>query len=108
MKTIKFRIWNGKDGYCTEEFVKANLFNIIDSRPEYVQQFTGLLDKFGKEIYEGDIVDYKTESPVSDIDLSYKGRQVVEFCEETTGFGLNIADENEIVGNIYENPELLK
>lgn len=125
MKTIKFRIWNGKDKFCTNSFVKSNLYNILDTRPEYVQQFTGLLDKQGKEIYEGDIVK-----------ATLWGMTIVNFLatiEFKYGcFGIVCQDSNlasvrgdnkgkwksfyqkddwsdiEIIGNIYENPELLK
>jgi uncharacterized phage protein (TIGR01671 family) len=66
-------------------------------------QFTGIIDKNGKEIYEGDIVkSYKTFvvewEEDEDIDYGY------------IGFNLNrhYQDRYEVIGNIYENPELLK
>ena len=73
-----------------------------------LMQFTGLHDKNGKEIYEGDIVQiYKhMSSEKSEV------TQVVwdeENCEYK-GIYPNIAvwEQHEVIGNIYENPELLE
>jgi uncharacterized phage protein (TIGR01671 family) len=69
-----------------------------ETREYELMQFTGLLDKNGKEIYEGDIL---------------KGRfnGVVEWTNECAKYNngwSSFWDNSEIVGNIYENPELLK
>jgi len=79
-------------------------------RPETVGQFTGLHDKNGVEIYEGDFVEF--------VNTSYK--RVVGYIEFDDGeYKITNGDGNtslrrairtdgylEIVGNIYENPEL--
>ena len=74
--------------------------------PESVGQFTGLHDKNGKEIYEGDIVRY---------DMG--GECEVSYCigGGFAGFDLSPAFHNghqlkdvEVIGNIHDNPELLK
>ena len=104
MRTIKFR---GKDRKSGKWFVGTPENGCLDINPETVGQFTGLKDKNGKEIFEGDI--YRYDNPDSINEVSY--------CAGGgfAGFDLTPAIHNgnrlldvEVIGNIHDNPELLK
>ena len=93
-------------------------------RPTTIGQFTGLHDRNGKEIYEGDIVFWKDGSENPNhwryAKVEYYDRRAT-FCftivkcgtrEIGYQFGAEHSfggyDEIEVIGNIYDNPELLK
>lgn len=82
-----------------------------------VMQFTGLLDRNGVEIYEGDILGHTTagkKKVVSDVikwSSEPEPQEDGEFGWYATYLGYSLSEEwnkKEIIGNIYENPELLK
>ena len=115
MREIKFRAWDdGKMDYnptfgeCSFGGSYVNSFEPSEYEKRTFMQFTGLHDKNGKEIYEGDVV--KTPK--------YGNSQVVEYADINAsddmtapgmGFQFNDYPSNmEIIGNIYENPELLE
>jgi hypothetical protein len=107
-RAIKFRIWDedGKNYIAGDWSISATTGMVRGKYGEQftdltAEQFTGLLDKSGVEIYEGDIVQLQ-ESYVKPI--------VVYWNVEMTGFYPLLsqrAQRIEVVGNIHDNPELL-
>lgn len=125
MRTIKFRGFNRKNdewlqGYylqnrgahfvCPDEFATNKSWEDYEVEPDTVGQFTGLHDKNGKEIYEGDIV--KCDQFVYEI--IYKSRRIASFALRRKEdmflhyFGEAMeADECEVIGNIHDNKDLV-
>ena len=84
---------------------------------ESIGQFTGLYDKNGKEIYEGDIVIHFNHNEIIREVIFMKGSFGYWTGEEFISYASNYhfewndfykSEKIEIIGNIYENPELLK
>ncbi len=125
MKEIKFRAWNKKAKVMTITPFGMTSQPKTDDGHAILMQFTGLLDKNGKEVYEGDIVvvripeDYGGEDD-DEGNAQYLCTQEVKASKTSGGYYTNEdtgewcpglgSDEIEvkIIGNIYQNPELLK
>lgn len=129
LREIKFRFgwnvlediedWDGPrewvfEIYTLEELVGGvvplgEAFSSYQSRDEY----TGLRDKNGREIYERDIVrmDWPYEGVLSNVEWDDKGSGFTPFTKPGLGgyeWESMSGDDVEVIGNIYENPELMK
>jgi len=118
MREIKFRAWEPEskemfrvvgvyfpnENSKSQDIIVNGRGGSANIKPEHLMQYTGLKDKNGKEIYEGDICR-----------VEYKEPQEIKFTNGGFYFGSGTPMANfhlwsekiEIIGNIYENPELL-
>lgn len=132
MKTIKFRGYNKKNSQwlygfylqnrgehfvCPDEFATGKSWEDYEVDTTSVGQFTGLLDDRERPIYEGDIVE---ATSMRWQDYGRKMLAQIVYDEEFACFNFKAPDRQrhintsimdvglEIVGNIYDNPEVLK
>ena len=115
---IKFRAWNTEtkeiEVFQTYEEI-SELFLALSADDGFysIMQSTGIFDKNNKEIFEGDIVDYKGRKAIIKWHGSYASfiyRFVDKMQERVSEWDpLFLAYHHfEIIGNVYENPELLE
>lgn len=90
-----------------ETILFATMWYRVDK--ETIGQYTGLKDKNGKEIYEGDIVYIAAEDERGIIRWDNEtARYVVIYDNIITDFDNWYGEDLEVIGNIYDNPELLE
>ena len=123
MREIKFRVWDKEEdvmyqngsftlevlGKFVSVYVKAKPYirELIDYK---LMQYTGLKDKNGKEIYEGDIVKFRNKY-ISKVEYSNTQGFIVRFKQAGLHHCINIFSTDsdiEVIGNIYENEDLLE
>lgn len=134
MREIKFRAWDGTEMYTPIIGDKGELFrsyrDVEDFNPainDDLMRYTGLKDKDGREIYEGDVLDVTTEL-LTNLGRTRTGKMHTTYYEVLWNVecwatkvlraktlvighvsnGLKIpAGYGKVIGNIYENPELI-
>lgn len=115
MRKIKFKVWdfknnkwhNDEGGYAADtEWIGINeLITFTQEREFRICQYTGLKDKNGKEIYEGDIIKDAMQSTWS---VDWDNENAVWNITRDEGGEPWIIEKFEVVGNIYENKDLIK
>ena len=107
-REIKFRIWDKINRMWLKSF-NANLLNVGDLSNVEINQYTGVKDKNGKEIYEGDIVILNDAEEESRCVVKYKYGSYILVDGDLRENLSNVEDRFlEVVGNIYENKSLLE
>lgn len=76
-------------------------------KPETVGQYTGLTDKNGTRIFEGDVIKRRGENFIVYWDEECAGFYPFYDQDNPIGYGV-IGEESEVIGNIHDNLELLK
>ena len=102
--------------FSFDEYFKSDCIDQYSVKPETIGQYTGLTDKNGTKIFEGDILEGDLDD---NLDLGAKWRSIVVMgkfgwlADAPTGSEPTPLDEfdikeGEVIGNIHDNPELVR
>jgi len=99
----------GKTPYIVGDFIEVDAEYTVNEFwaeviPDTVGQYTGLMDEYDKEIYEGDIVRHATWGDIYEVIFEDGGFYVLSSYDFQTINEYPL----EVIGNIFENPELLE
>jgi uncharacterized phage protein (TIGR01671 family) len=120
-RNIKFRFWNTVINTMSKwEQVKIEFrFGALETDPYIPMLFTGLHDKSGNEIYEGDILEHDNGVKYSVIWMeqlggfylqqpnTQRGKEIISCAASKVANEPMLLFKEAVIGNIYENPELL-
>ncbi|MCR8986054.1 YopX family protein [Brevibacillus laterosporus] len=117
MREIKFRAWDKEDKNMLDwEMIKLDveysLNQLLEMNQFDIMQFTGLYDMYANEVYESDVVkgyywNAKGRNRIIGV-VQYRGNQIViAGVKQYEGIFVPADPLCEVIGNIYENPELL-
>lgn len=108
-REIKFRAWDNEiKDFRPEEELSGICLSALNATYWDLEQFTGLKDRNGKDIYEGDLLKFKILFSDDDYEVGQ-----VAWSNQDAGFILEcfnlwkFAPRAEIIGNIHENTEFL-
>ena len=108
-------IWNGNVYANDSKKLTCNNLKGWSIDDEYLMQSTGLFDRNGKEIFEGDVVRQVRTQPTTEnetitgiVTMLEGAWLIMNDGEQLASYLWSETDENEVIGNIYENPELLE
>jgi len=120
MRELKFRAWDKEENGYINLFSKYPMYITFDGKAikledygcaEYeqdviIEQFTGLSDKNGKEIFEGDVVKKQTDNPISDgvYEIAWHNPSASFSLKREGGWLAADLTKTEIIGNIHSNP----